>query len=217
MANPHDSPAARHRARCLSVSIGDEYGGEPVEGYAMMMTKLESDKRRLKGIQSRARKVEVKKELLPDYDAWIDGALLRDCNFQDDVLMTLMVWHFDTASISRGLDIAAFALSHGLNLPGHFQRTLSCLIAEEVADLALSTEGAIAFEDLHRAFALTEGEDMPDEVRAKLMKAIGLSLEHSDPISAYCWLDKAYTYDRGVGVKKDLTRIGKAMQSLAKT
>jgi len=48
-----------------------------------MARKLDDDRRRLKDIQSTERKIDVKREILPDYDDYVAGVLAGNAGVQD--------------------------------------------------------------------------------------------------------------------------------------
>lgn len=237
------SPAKAHFLRktaekeaAQAAASGNQLAGST--GYELMLAKVDADMRRLKDIQSIDRKIEVKRELLPDYDAYIDGAIAGDTGVQDDVLMTAMVWQFDVGNFERGLQIAEYALRHKLALPGKYARTLGTLIAEEVSDaakrkLAAKESTADLIEPLLKTDELTKAEDMPDQSRARLYKAIGLvyasGLNDTDKIpesevadyihaaeTALDYLRQALSKDDKSGVKKDIERIERFAKNLAK-
>lgn len=145
---------------------------------AQISMRLTHDRRRLKEIQSLERKIEAKREMLPAYASWIEGLLAGE-PVQDEVLPTIMIWHMDVGDWQAALPLAAHVLRHKIQLPAHFQRDAPTLILEQVAEGALK---AIAAGDgfdldlLEQVEILTADEDMPDEARAKLHKAIGLEL-----------------------------------------
>lgn len=183
--------------------------------YELMLAKLAEDRRRLHDIQSLTGKAELKRVLLPEYEAWVAGALTGGGGVQDDVLMTVLVWRIDVGDLASALPIAAYALHHRLSLPDQFQRTLGCLLAEEFADQQLRVQTAqqrMDGESLGKVDELTAGEDMPDEVRAKLKKAIGYALlqteaDLSDMERALDFLRQALSLHEKVGVKKDIERL----------
>ena len=177
------TPAQRHLQRHTAATLQrTDAEAKPDARYAtayeLQLMQLAEHRRQLKAIQSIERKVELKHKLLPEYDAWIDGTLQADHGAQDEVLATLLVWHIDCASYPRALQIAEYALRHGLVLPDRYERTLACVLAEEIADAQLKAHDAGQFIELttvHRAIELTDAHDMPDEVRAKLLKARGIA------------------------------------------
>jgi hypothetical protein len=182
--------------------------------YELILAKLNSDKRRLKQVQSVERKIAVKRELLPDYEAWVSGVLAGDKGGQDDVVATIMVWRIDVGDIAGALLLADYVLRHGLALPDYYKRTPGTLIAEEIADAALrefSVGRTFDLAVLVRTEELTSDADMPDEVRAKLMKALGLAYEARGLFDvAAGLLVRAYELNDKVGVKKDIERVQRA-------
>jgi hypothetical protein len=61
-------------------------------------------------------------------------------------------------------------------MPDRFERTTGCLIAEEIAEAALTTQkatGSFDLATLQRTMQLTAEQDMPDEAKAKLYLATG--------------------------------------------
>ena len=188
-------------------------------GYELMLAKLYADKRRLKLLQSIERKAAAKKEMLPEYDAWLKGVLEADTGVQDDVLTTCMVWLMDVGDFASALTLAEYALKHKLALPEQYARSLGCLIAEEVADAALKAQSVgkpFDLVTLEKTLGLTLDEDMPDEVRAKLYKAIGYAEgEAGRTADAIASLTEALRLHAKVGVKKDIERLERVLKHSA--
>lgn len=224
------SPAKNHfqRAQAAQRQSSDAPVRADATAYELMLAKLAQDRRRLHDIQSIERRADVKRELLPDYTAWVDGALEGDHGVQDDVLMTVMVWRIDVGDLADALRIAAYAIKHKLAMPDQYKRSAGCLIAEEFADYALRLDAITPeiTEPLQDANELTANEDMPDEVRAKLLKAIGYGLaqaaEGINPEPRLVFLPRALDmlkralglHDK-VGVKKDIERIEREIKNSA--
>lgn len=184
--------------------------------YELQLMQLKQDQHRLKQMQSIDARNQLKPSLLPNYDAYIDGVLAAGKGAADEVLTTIMLWHFDTASFTRGLEIAGYALQHNMSMPDRFARTTATLVAEEVANAALDAYKQDQQFDqgiLTTASELTEGKDMPDEVRAKLHFALAKSLNFSEDSTlkeleeaAHHMREAIRLHDR-VGAKKDLERV----------
>ncbi len=224
------SPAKNHfqRAQAAQRQSIDAPVRADATAYELMLAKLAEDRRRLHDVQSIERRAEVKRELLPDYDAWVGGALEGDHGVQDDVLMTIMVWRIDVGDLAGALQIASYAIKHKLAMPDQYKRSTGCLIAEEFADYALRLD-AIAPEitgRLQEANDLTVTEDMPDQVRAKLLKAIGHGLSQAadavDPANRPAYLQSALDHlkhalvlHEKVGVKKDIERLEREIKNSA--
>jgi len=157
-----------------------------VSEYDLRRAELGEDLRALSEIQSIEKKIERKAELLPKYDDWCVGVLEAAAAAKDegkrietdDVLVRTMIWAIDCADADRALPRAAVVIGHGMELPSRFERTAGCMIAEEFAETAmkvlkLDESSAPALAPLQTIAELTAEEDMPDQVRAKLERAIG--------------------------------------------
>lgn len=215
------SPARKHYQRIsatTSQAAESTHTRSDATQYELMLYKLAEDKRRLHDIQSMERKAEVKRELLPEYEPWVEGVLKGEQGVQDDVLMTVMVWRIDAGDHVGALKIARYAIKHKLSMPDQYQRTTACLIAEEMADMAIKAhDGGIAInaEPLQQAAEITSEEDMPDEVRAKLYKAIGYAMSGEKTLMdrALEYLRRALNLHDKVGVKKDIERLERELKN----
>ena len=120
--------------------------------------------------------------------------------------MTVLVWYIDTGDILSALDVANYALRHDMQTPDRYERSTACLVAEEIADTALKlmdSENAVSAALLGQAIALTEEHDMFDQVRARLLKAYGMTLAKSGrQTEAVEPLKRALELDERSGVKK---------------
>lgn len=216
------TPARRHRER-VSALVAHQAARaalaplENAKPYELMRARLDADMRRLKLIQSIERKVELKRQLLPEYAAWVDGVLEANSGQQDEVLVTAMVWRIDTGDISGALRIADYALWHDLKLPARYERTLPCLLAEEIADAAkrqLDEKKLPELDPLLETDRLTAAKDMPDEVRSKLQKVIGLTLvQRKRTAKGLEYLRRALALNTNAGVRKDIERAERALKN----
>ncbi|OYD53249.1 hypothetical protein CGK74_13625 [Thauera propionica] len=209
------TPARAHlqahiAAARAAAESGDRIDPALANGYELMLAQLAEHRRQLKQIQSVERKIEHKRKLLPEYAPYIAGALEANRGGQDDVLVTLLVWHIDCGQLATAVPLAAYCIAHGLVMPDHYQRSVATLVAEEAAELALRQLAAGEAADvgaLETIQAMTASSDMPDEVRAKLEKAIGYALRDTHPGVALLHLERALQLNAKVGVKKDIERL----------
>lgn len=198
--------------------------------YELMLAKLQQDQQRLKQVQSQQNKAKVKAELLPDYVPYVEGVLAAGQGAQDDVLVTIMVWRFDAADYAGGLDIAEYVIRHNLQTPNRFNRTTGCLVAEEVAEAALTVQkagGVFQHDILTRTALITAEQDMPDEARAKLTLALARStlagLDEKNPgqpgqvQAGIDLLKEAIKQHDSCGGKKDLERADRLLKKLTAT
>lgn len=225
------SPAQRHFARVRAAqAAAHSEPGQSLAGashYELMLAKLATDKRRLKSVHSIARKIEVKREVLPEYVDYVAGALEGGRGAQDDVLTTVMIWRIDAGDYAGALDIARYALRYGLKLPDQYERSAAAAIAEEFADAALAAlrdGGSFDVSQLDEVRELTESTDMHDQIRAKLHKALGQACmkaiddENLDDIEdwtratlAVQHFKAALQFDERAGVKQNITRLEKLL------
>ena len=231
------TPAQRHRLTVLAamaVAAGhqDPHGETTGTAYELMQAQLHEHMRTLKGIQSVERKIEAKRTMLADFDAYLAGVLQADAGGQDAVLATVLVWHLDAGNWARALELAEYALRHGVQLPDQYQRTLPTLLLDEVSEAAIAGKltGPDALAYLAKVDMLTHDHDAHDQARAKLHKAIGwacmgkTSTNDADPKDlppdvagiALKHLRRAMELNDKVGVKKDIERLERAVDQLKK-
>ncbi|MDL4863896.1 phage terminase small subunit [Halomonas elongata] len=223
------SPARKHFARVSAAqSAGTADPGRPQTGeqYELHAAALWEARRTLKGIKSTEQKIAKKRELLPEFDAYVAGVLDAGTGAQDDVIVTVMLWRLDVGDLGGALAIAEYALRHGLDTPDRFERDTPSIVAEQLAEEAMrqlekpydgTDEGrAHAANDaaelamyLSRAEALTRDADMHDPIRAKLHKALGYAerARGGHAAEALEHLKRALELNDRAGVKKDIERL----------
>jgi hypothetical protein len=227
------SPARNHFLRAsAALAAQAQQDANPLRhatGHELMLAQLAEHKRQLKAVQSIERKAELKRKLLPEYTAWVEGVLQSDAGLQDEVFMTVMVWHIDAGDLAGALPMAAYAIRHKLAMPDQYQRTTACLIAEEFANMALKAIDAGEAVDMVALVSVADlvtDEDMPDEVRAKLHKALGYAnyaqAGTADSVravvlrqTALAELKRALELHEKCGVKKDIERIEREIKNAA--
>lgn len=259
LANPVEtanvSLARRQRARVLgeeravAAVSADTSIAAPTAGaseYELQKARLGVDLRRLSEIQSVERKIELKRELLPQYREWIEGVLAADSGAEDVILGYAMIWAIDIGDYAYALPLIEYVLRHDHHLPERFDRTAPTLIVEEIAEAALKLLGNAKLEtvgdDKMAQFATSPpilqrieeiaGEfDMPDQVKAKAHKALGLACQRAGLLRpadadgpaggkramfeiALEHFRRALTLDPNVGVKKRIEALDKEVAKL---
>lgn len=228
------TPARRHYQRVIasqasSTAEQDSRTRENASEYELMLTQLAEDRRTLKTIQSQEHKAKRKADMVTQYADWIAGVIEGDTGAQDIILTTVMVWLIDAGDIKAALPLAEYALKHNLKLPDQYERQLPVVLAEESADYALKQRDAgIDVESLLTIADLTEASDMPDQVRAKLHKAIGLglldatsksNLEINDKKAGFTnaleHLQRALQLNTQAGVKKEIEKLQITLKNMA--
>lgn len=188
--------------------------GRHAKGYDLMLLQLNEDRRRLKGIQSTVTKAQIKVEVLPKYAAWAEGVLSADGGQQDDVIMYVMLWRIDAGDYAGALTIGRHALKHGWVMPVG-KRNTATVLTEEMADAAKAAILAGTTFDadlLLQTLDAVDGEDMPDQSRARLHKSIGWVQTESNPVSALNHLKHALQLDEKCGVKKDIEQLERKLR-----
>ena len=212
------TPAAR-RVMAVSAAMMASDNASPHASvrnkYELMLAKLDTDKRRLKEIQSLEKRTEVKREIVPEYYDWIDGAVSNGQGVQDDVVATLLVWMLDVGEFAKAMPVIEYAMKSGFVLPDQFERNLQTFVVDEVSDAALAAQKAdkeFDFDILNRVYELTQGLDMADMAQAKLLKAIGFEHhalgELESALEAY---QRANELNERIGVKKLIQSIEKEL------
>lgn len=188
------SLARRTREKKLAAMLGSSAPGSasgvaapmPTEGkevseYNNLLASLHNDLREIGDIQSIEARNPVKVKKMATYMDWVDGAIAAGQDqdgkpgtaVQDEIVVTMLIWAIDVGAYDLGLEIAEHCLKHGLAMPERYSRTMGCFVAEQIAEQALAEGGEVPMEVLVKADSMTERADMPDQARAKLMKALG--------------------------------------------
>lgn len=205
------TPARRNRERKLAALQGaanPQFDQVTANAYELQLMQLAEHRRTLKGIQSIERKIDAKRTMLATYKPWIDGLLAADRGGQDDVLVTIMLWHLDTGDLEGAFNMADYVIRHGLNTPDQYDRSAPTLIAEEVADTAIKLQEAgtgPSYGLLSAYLELLKESDMFDQVHAKLHKAVGraaLAEGFKEPAAEH--YRRALELHDKVGIKKEL-------------
>lgn len=206
--------------------------GPVASEYALLLAALGQDLQSLRQIQSVERKIAAKAGMIGRYRAWVEGAMRSDPPVQDDIVGTMLVWAIDVGDWPLALQLGAHVLAANLGLPERYKRSPAVVLAEEVADSALRVATAVPRPVLEQTLALTEDHDMPDQVRAKLHKALGLAFQAEadafDPeaesqraggkraliAAALDHVGRALELDQGAGVKKIIERLTAELKKL---
>lgn len=185
-----------------------------INAYEMMLAKLNNDRIRLKKFESTEAKIELKKQLVPEYMDWINGVLESGNAQQDDVFMWILVWMIDTKQFEKAFPLAEHAIKHNWVTPDEYKRKTATLITEELANtvlMAIYNKKPVDTSILFKFADLVADKDIFDEVRAKLNKAIGYALKETDPEKALSYLTRALELDENSGVKTAIKELEKVL------
>ena len=167
----------------------------------------------LKDTKSTQDKIAKKKEWLPEYFGYIDGCLAVSPSAQNTTLVTLMVWAVDAGKYELAVRIAEFAILNDMVMPEGYIRGIAEFVTEQCAiDFCDDLDLAIAHAELiKKIIELGVGEQMVDQARAKIYRALGDALKDAQPIEAQNAYKNALRLDSKVGCKKDLTALEKLL------
>jgi len=212
------TPAQRRylQASAQLASAGEHASPAASSAYELMLVKLDNDRRRLKTIKSMERRLEVKREILPEYQDWVTGVLADGKGAQDDVLTTVMIWAIDVGEYEQALDIGQYVLAHNLNLPDQYERDAATALVDELSNAALAAQQRdIPFETivLERLRVLVDGRDIHDSALAKLHKALGTQYKTEQHLEeAIRQFKRALELDARAGCKRDLQEAEKQLK-----
>lgn len=182
------SPALQHRQRKLAQIAAGETAragsapAMPTEGpvaseYQQLLAALQIDMNRLRQIEATEKKIEAKREMIGTYRPWIEGALASDAPAQDEIVANMLVWAMDVTDWDLAFRLATHVVNNDLALPERYKRKPVTLIVEEVAEAGLAPEPRIGLLQMQHFAAAFGSDDMHDQVKAKLAKALGLAFK----------------------------------------
>ncbi len=221
------TPAQKHFQTVMAERHGktDEQSDTARTAHEQIMHRLRMDQSALKRVQSDQAKAAMKRQLLPNYEGWIEGTLDGDSGRQDEVIVTLMVWAIDAGDYALAARVGRYVVTHGLLMPDRFNRTAATVLVDEICDPILvqvkaddTTDVTPYLAVLDEVAEFTAGSDMPDVVRAKLCKARAFALRNGtteEQTTALTLLRQALTLDAGAGVKKEIERLARVVKKAA--
>lgn len=223
------TPAQKHFQKVMAERHGktDEQTDTARTAHEQILHRLRMDQSALRKVQSDQAKAAMKRQLLPNYEGWVEGTLAGGSGRQDEVITTLMVWAVDAGDYSLAVRIGRYAVSHNLLMPDRFNRTPATVLVDEICDPILVQVKADDSTDITPYLAvlddveeITANSDMPDVVRAKLCKARAFALRSGsaeEQETALSLLRQALTLDAGAGVKKEIDRLARAVKKASST
>ena len=210
-------PRLRKKAVIMGVDLasaeGDKTAIVPPSPTANIELRLFNHLNQLKDTKSTQEKIAKKKEWLPEYFGYIDGCLAVSPSAQNTTLVTLMIWAVDAGEYELAVRIAEYAILNEMVMPEGHARGIAEFVTEQSAiDFCDDTDLAIAHAELiKKIIELGVGEQMVDQARAKIYRALGDALKDAQPIEAQNAYKNALRLDSKVGCKKDLTALEKLL------
>ena len=184
----------------------------------LMEDALAGDLERISAINSREQRQTLKREeLLPKYLEYVQRYRDSELNFQNSVLVYVLIWLFDTEQFTHGLELADFAMSQGQALPERFNRDIPTFVADEVIDWAEAEFKARRSPEPYVSNLLprVDGEwQLFERIPARYHKLLGLiALNRQDWPVAIAHFERAEALYESIGVG---TRLNDCRRALAK-
>ncbi|HBS5821154.1 phage terminase small subunit [Klebsiella variicola] len=221
------TPAQRHFQRVMAERHGkaEDLSDTARTAHEQILHRMRMDMAALKKIQGEQAKAALKRQMLPNYEGWIEGTLEGDSGRQDEVITRLMIWAIDVRDYPLAARIGRYVIAHDLAMPDRFNRTAATALVDEICDPILvqvkaddSTDVSSYLAVLDEVAEFTANSDMPDMVRAKLHKARAFALRNGTPAeqeTALGLLRAALVMDPGAGVKKEIDRLARVVKKAA--
>lgn len=212
------SPAAAHKKQvaCGAVSrpMRPNTGGD-----AATILAFEADLNRMSHIRSRQRRNQFKRDLIPTYKPWVDEFIKSDdiSVKRQRVFVWLLLWRVDAGDWLGALGMLPFALSHGMSAPKDFSRTLAEAVTEQIVDgVANQSQEAEQVELLSDLQRLIAGEDITDQIRAKLYKCLGVAYLGSESCKSLNFFEQAIKLNPRAGVKRLIDKLKRPVKASKK-
>ena len=109
--------------------------------YAALCVLLDDNLRQMQDVQSVEARNPMKAEFAKAFSPWIEGVLAAGAEgraAQDKILVQNLVWAIDYRDFAYALRRATHAIRFNRALPERFNRTLPCMLAEDIAELSLA-------------------------------------------------------------------------------
>lgn len=221
------TPAQKHFQRVMAERHGkaEDLSDTARTAHEQILHRMRMDMAALKRIQGEQAKAALKRQMLPNYEGWIEGTLEGDSGRQDEVITRLMIWAIDVRDYPLAVRIGRYVIVHNLAMPDRFNRTAATALVDEICDPILvqvkaddSTDVSPYLTVLDEIAEFTANSDMPDMVRAKLHKARAFALRNGTPAeqeTALGLLRTALVMDPGAGVKKEIDRLARVVKKAA--
>ena len=184
----------------------------------LMVDALNVDLDRISSIDSRELRQQLKRdELLPKYLDYVQRYLDSKLIFPNPVMMQVLVWLFDTAQFTTGLQLAQVAMVQQQELPERFKRNVQTFVADEVIEWA-DTEykaGRTPEPYVSDLLPLVDGEwQLFERIPARYHKLLGIiSIDLED------WSQAIAHFERAIELYPEIsvgTRLESARKALKK-
>ncbi len=175
---------------------------------------LRVDLEALKKLQGYHTKADYKRQLIPKYLDYIDRYLASNWQHPNEVLVYLVIWHFDTNQLAKGLALAEIAIQQQQPMPEHFRRRdMATFVCDEVLQkVERQIDGADALYIQTLAYIETGQWDVVREVKARFFKLAAIQAEEKNQLeTALAYFEKAHGCWEKIQVKTKLEKLRKKL------
>lgn len=173
------SPAQRHSQRiAMQQQLARLEAINTADSLHMQMQEIEADVARLRSLDMRADRVEMKRDvLLPKWLPTVESYLELGKVYANPVFAWCVIWLFDVGQYDQALDWADIAVEQQQETPGNFRTRFPAFVADQM--LAWAEQASQAGEDLEPYFSrtfenVTQRWRLHEEITAKWFKFAGL-------------------------------------------
>lgn len=215
------TPAQKHRLACEAIAAGSSQTDiTQLSAYQALQKQYQQDKAFIKNLASIQDKIAYKAQILPRYQDWINSVIASgDISPNDSITPTLLIWQIDSGALNAAMPFAQFALDKNLDSSDDYQRNMATIIIEEYAE-QIAQGTAIEPDNLHTLIDWATAKqdnrhryNIPDPVRAKLLKVAAEQIEDNEPQHAIALYEQALAYHEKAGCKKQLEALKKHIQA----
>ena len=177
--------------------------------YEQMLRKTNEYRSELKQLMSVDLKAARKAEIIPEFEAYIEGVLKVKNGQQDDVLMRLFAWMIDARQYEKALEILPYAIEYDFSIPD-IDRTPHAFMTQQMGDDA--DAGNIPSSSImQQTLDIVADLDMADPIKAKLYRYLGEAIEDEQPDQALAHFHRATQLNANIGLKTRIKKLEKTL------
>lgn len=181
MTTPAQRHRDRHRARQATehAATTGQAVGSLADSLHLQLLALEQDEQRLKALDRIADKIELKRELLPKYQPYVEQYLAAEKKHQNPLFATMVIWLFDMEEFEQALGWADIAIAQGQQTPKRMKRDFPHFVADTILEWAeqQAAEGQAVEPYFSRVFKhVAKDWRLNEKLTAKYFKFAGLLL-----------------------------------------
>ncbi|WP_027710014.1 phage terminase small subunit [Zooshikella ganghwensis] len=182
----------------------------------LQLCSLRLDLAQIGKLKNYPEKAEFKRTLIDKYQYYLDGYLASGLEHPNEILVYMVIWHFDTNQLFIAYKLAKMAIQQNQPMPETFKRRdVTTFACDEVLR---AMERKIEHSDIIFNLVLEDLQngtwDVIPEIKARYFKIAGTRAEENNQLDdALLYFEKAHNTWEKIGVK---TRLDKLRNKLTK-